>query len=202
MYVYQWISGSNNSGELNLDKAKKLALRAVELCPDSAFAHASLGWAYEWLHEYDLAVAEWLRAIELDASQADTLYWLSLNLAWSGKTRDAKEKIDCARRLNPLEEYYFPLGIIAYMEGDYEEAIELLKKLLTQDAAFLPGYLFLASSYGITGLEVEGKAAVQSLLAINPDFRILRGDKGTIKVPKVRNQFRNSLMQLGMPLKS
>ena len=88
------------------------------------------------------------------------------------------------------------------MEGDYEEAIELLKKLLTQDAAFLPGYLFLASSYGITGLEAEGKAAVQSLLAINPDYRILRGDKGTIKVPKVRNQFRNSLIQLGMPLKS
>ena len=199
LYVYQWISGLDNTGELILGKAKELALRAVEICPDSAFAHAALGWAYEWLHENDLAVAEWLRAIELDASQAEAFNWLSLNLAWSGQTEQAKEKIDCAKRLNPLEEYCFPYGMVAYMEGNYKEAITLFQKLVTQDPAFIPAYLFLASCYEICGENDKGKVAVQSILQINPGYRISVTGRASIRVPEISTRFRTGLIELGIP---
>jgi len=146
LYVYQWISGLGKNGEGILQQALELANRAVELCPNSALTHAALGWVYQWLHENDLAVAEWRLAIELDASQADALNWLALNLAWAGDTQEAIEKLDCARRLNPLEKYYFPSGVIAYMDRNYSEGIDLLEKLVVNDPAFVPGYLFLASS--------------------------------------------------------
>ena len=107
--MYRWISGLDKTGQVILQEAQELANRAVALCPDSALTHASLGWVYQWLNESDMAMAEWYRAIELDPNQADALYWLSLNLSWSGHTQEAREKLDCARRLNPLEKYYFSI---------------------------------------------------------------------------------------------
>jgi adenylate cyclase len=200
LYVYKWISGLDQSGQFNLQEAKELASRAVELCPNLALAHASLGWVYEWLHENDKAMAEWGRAIELDPSQADALNWLSLNLAWAGQTQEANEKIECARRLNPLEKYYFPRGMISYMDGNHNEAISLFEKLIVQDPAFLPGHLFLASSYGIMGLQEQGQATVKKILLINPDYKIFKASKGSITVPEISKRFRQSLVQLGLPL--
>ncbi len=200
LYVYLWISGLGKSSGGILQEAMELAGRAVELCPNSALTHAALGWVYQWLNENDKAVAEWRLAIELDASQADALNWLALNLAWAGQTQQAREKIACASRLDPLEKYYFPRGMIAYMEGQYGEAIELFEKLTINDPAFIPGYLFLACSCSLSGQQEQARVAVQKILQINPDYKLSRANKGSITVPDIRERFRNTLVQLGLPL--
>lgn len=198
LYVYQWISGFDNVDESVLEEALELAIRAVELCPDSALPHASLGWVYQWLDENDKAMTEWRRAIELDPSQTEALNWLSLNLSWSGNTEEAREKLDCARRLNPLEKYYFPRGMIAFMNVDYENAKNLFEKLIIQDRAFIPGHLFLAASYSILGLKEQGEAVIENIFQINPDFKISRSVRGRIKVPAIAEGFRQHLLELGL----
>lgn len=200
LYVYQWISALDNVAQPILLEALELANRAVELCPYSALPHASLGWVHQWLDEDDKAMTEWRRAIELDPNQAEALNWLSMNLSWSGNTEEAREKQDCARRLNPLEKYYFPRGMIAFMDGDYEEAKNLFEKLIVQDRAFIPGHLYLAVSYGVMGLREQGEAAVKNIFQINPDFKISRSVEGRIRVPAIAEIFRQHLLELGLPL--
>jgi adenylate cyclase len=201
IFVYQWISGQGQKGPEILDEALQLAKRSVELSPGSALPHASLGWVYHWLDENDKAMAEWRHAIELDPNQTDALNWLSLILAWSGQTQEATEKLDCARRLNPLEKYYFPEANIAFMDANYELAIDQYVKLIKQDSAFVPGHLFLAASYNILGQKEEAKLVVEKLLQINPGFEIGKTTKGRIKVTEVAKLFRENLLQLGLPLK-
>ncbi len=143
-------------------------------------------------------MAEWRRAIELDPNQTEALNWLSMNLSWSGNTEEAREKLERAMRLNPLEKYYFPRGMIAFMDGDYEEAIQILEKLIVQDRAFIPGHLFLAVSYSMMGLRKQGEKAIKNIFQINPNFKISQSVRGRIRVPAVAAIFRQHLLELGL----
>jgi tetratricopeptide (TPR) repeat protein len=90
--------------------------------------------------------------------------------------------------------------MIAFMDSDYNEAISLFEKLMAQDPAFMPGHLFLASSYGIVGLKEQSKATIEKMFQINPDFKISKLNKGSIKVPAIAELFRQNLIELGVPL--
>ncbi|NKB37043.1 MAG: hypothetical protein GKR93_07695 [Gammaproteobacteria bacterium] len=197
IYVYQWISGIETKTE-TLDKAKELSLKAVEFCPNSALCHAALGWAYEWQGEEEKARKQWAKAIDLDPSQADALSWLALNLAWSGQTQEAEKKLEVAKRLNPMEEYCFPSGTIAYMEKRFADAIELFDKSLRSDPAFIPGHLFLASSYSLLGEREQARLTAEKILGINPAFQLPVDARSTIKVPDIAKNFRESLEGLGL----
>ncbi|MFQ5774251.1 MAG: tetratricopeptide repeat protein [Kiloniellaceae bacterium] len=58
--AYSWVEK-----ELNLDKAKSMLVRAVELRPDDGFIVDSLGWVYYRLGEYQRGVTHLERAVEL-----------------------------------------------------------------------------------------------------------------------------------------
>ncbi len=58
--AYSWVEK-----KLNLDQAKGMLARAVELRPDDGFIVDSLGWVYFRLGEYDLGVKYLERAVEL-----------------------------------------------------------------------------------------------------------------------------------------
>ncbi len=58
--AYSWVEK-----KLNLDKAKGMLARAVELRPDDGFIVDSLGWVYYRLGDYDLGVKYLERAVEL-----------------------------------------------------------------------------------------------------------------------------------------
>ena len=197
IYIYQWISGMDSSRS-NLDKAEELAQKAVRFCPNSALCHAALGWAYEWQGKNEEAVAEWRKAIDIDSSQTEALNWLALNLAWSGHTREAAAKLETAKRLNPLEEYCFLGGIIAYMESRYAEASTLFKKGLDNDPAFIPGHLFLASSLALLGEQARASQAAARILEFNPAYQLPASNEGKIKVAEIARQFRQSLDGLGL----
>lgn len=57
---YSWVDQG-----LNLDRAKEMLHRAVEVRPDDGFIVDSLGWVYYRLGDYDQAVEQLERAVEL-----------------------------------------------------------------------------------------------------------------------------------------
>ncbi|HWR96120.1 MAG TPA: tetratricopeptide repeat protein, partial [Arenimonas sp.] len=86
-----------------MPQAKAAALKALELDPGLAEAHASLGEAvYYW--EYDWAGAEkaFRRAIELNPKYATAHQWYAELLANSGKHDEAIKRIDTALELDPF----------------------------------------------------------------------------------------------------
>lgn len=101
--VYEWIAGFSDDRGIVLTEALELARRAVALDPDSATAHSILGWTYLWLDEYESAVAEGEKAIELDRSGSFALGWMAMCRAWAGRTEEATELVERAMRLNPVE---------------------------------------------------------------------------------------------------
>lgn len=113
-----------------IPKAKQAALRALELDPDLAEAHASLGYIIT-TNEYDWDRAEraYLKAIELRPNYATAHQWYAEHLAFRGRTDEALANISIALELDP-----FSL-VINRMKGNilgfakrHDEAIEQLVK--------------------------------------------------------------------------
>ncbi|MEQ1923057.1 MAG: tetratricopeptide repeat protein, partial [Pyrinomonadaceae bacterium] len=113
-------------------QAKQAALKALELDPNLAEAHASLG-AVLIAYEYDFAGAEksFKRAIELNPNYATAHHWYSRMLSFSGRHDEAFREITKAIELDP-----FSLAINAAMAlqlqyaGRYDEALLQNKKLI------------------------------------------------------------------------
>ncbi|MEO5817514.1 MAG: protein kinase [Gemmatimonadaceae bacterium] len=84
------------------ERAKALARKALALDDTLAEAHASLAWClfvYDW--DWDLADAEFQRAIELDPRYATAHQWYSFLLASSGRVEEAIISGHTAQELDP-----------------------------------------------------------------------------------------------------
>jgi adenylate cyclase len=83
-------------------KGREYALRAVELDPMLAEAHASQGLAFmqDWM--WPEAERELERAIELNPSYASAYQWYGVLLWWAGRYAEGKEKTEHASELDPL----------------------------------------------------------------------------------------------------
>ena len=172
VYVYEWIAGLTDKPETILDEALKLAQNSVTIEQDSTLAHSTLGWVYLWRNDNEKAIEEGNFAIELDQSHVRALGWMSIALAWEGRTEHAMQMVERAIRLNPIEPYYFPRGLIYYMMDRHDEAVELLVKSTKHDPDFIPTRLYLASSLILLGREDEGREQTVEISRINPDFTL------------------------------
>ena len=84
-------------------KAKRQALKVIELDPGLAHGHAVFAWAT--LHnDYDFLTAEeqFRRAIELDPRSSLAHYRLALSLTYVGRFEEAIDEAECAVSLDPL----------------------------------------------------------------------------------------------------
>jgi TolB-like protein/Flp pilus assembly protein TadD len=84
-------------------RAKALALRALELDPQRAEAHAALGWAVQYI-DFDFATAEreFRRAIELDPHYPVARYRYAMALTYVGRFDESIEEGKRALKLEPF----------------------------------------------------------------------------------------------------
>lgn len=176
-----------------------MAERALELDQHLPLAHSAMGWVHQWHEQYDDAISEWNKALELDPNHISALDLLALNLAWRGEIKAAIEKLDCAKRLNPLEPYFFVEGVIAFMDDDFFCAIRYLNKRLEAEPSFVPGHIFLAASYEFYGEHEKAKYHAAEVLRISPDYKIAYSNSLTVRVPEKSQRFRKALVDLGLP---
>ncbi|MBI5034238.1 MAG: tetratricopeptide repeat protein [Chloroflexi bacterium] len=75
-------------------------------------------------HKYDLAIADYTRAIELDSTVADYVFLRGLSYEW--KKEYARSIVDytAAIKLNPNNaEYYYRRGVCDHFQRDYKSAV-------------------------------------------------------------------------------
>jgi len=107
-----------------LSRAEDAALRALELSPESAQAHASLGLLRSVRQDGPAAVRELRRAIELRPSYADAHNWLSWVQQLLGHREEALESARRAVELDPLSPEAVSNLSLAYLAtGDHEAAL-------------------------------------------------------------------------------
>ncbi len=143
-------------------KAKAHALKAVELDDGLAEAHASLGEVKHFdEHDWIAAEREYKRAIELRPGYATAHHWYALYLLAMGRIPEARAEAERARQLDPTSFIVSNLiAIIFFESGEYDRAIEQLRKTLELNSSFDGTRVLLGLSYRQAGRFAEALAAL------------------------------------------
>src|SRR5437868_8604475 len=124
-------------------KAKTLALRALEMDPGLAEAHASLAWATMW-YDYDFVTAEreFERSIELSRRYATAHMWYGFCLGMMGCYEESYTEFKRAIRLDPHDAYtYVAFGFACYCARRYDQAIEQFVKSHDLDTSIAQAHI-------------------------------------------------------------
>ena len=115
-----------------IPKAKKMALKALEIDESSAEAHTSLALILG-IHEYDLPAAfrEFSRALDLNPNYALAHMWYGGYLVCLGRSSEALEEITRAQELDPLSSLvHVAAGFYLFNARQYDLSIEQTRKSL------------------------------------------------------------------------
>jgi TolB-like protein/Flp pilus assembly protein TadD len=158
--------GSYVAPEDSFPRARAAAMRALELDPTLAEAHASLGFVrmyYDW--DFTKAEADYKRAFELNPNYAVAHQWYAYLLtAIERPVGEAEREISIARQLDPLS---VPINIDqAYIRHYYdrnEEALRSVRLALEMNPKFPPAYFWLGRIYTSEGRYTEAETAFQNI---------------------------------------
>jgi adenylate cyclase len=160
--AYSWILHWQHgwSGKASLPKAEELARKAVMLDPRDHDTHWALASCYSNLGKFDLALDQYVRALEINGNDANLHAEMADLLCYVGKHTEAIGQIKFAMRVNPHfpEWYRWTLGLCYYFIGEYEEAIAELGKLINPSEDVL---LILAASHArlaVSGRDTEANS--------------------------------------------
>lgn len=121
------------------DRAKKTALRALELDKNLAEAHATLGDILAWSDwKWEEARKELQLAIELNPNYVTAHHYYSELHDILGENEEARAQINRALELDPFYPILYGLSAIYYCHmGKYEKSLEECRK----EEEFDPGYV-------------------------------------------------------------
>lgn len=175
--AYRWLAlnhwmGWVHSGGPTMS-ARSVALeqarKAVALDPNDPGCRWVLGYLLAYERSFAESDAEFAKAIELDPNDADIWAALSDITVLAGRVQEGLEHIRKAFRLNPFPAgwYYLTLGQAQYAAGQYEAAVETLRRDETYRTS---SRRFLAASLAQLGRLDEARAEVELFLVGNPHF--------------------------------
>jgi adenylate cyclase len=124
-------------------KALAAARRAVELSPDAAEAHASLGFLFDLEYEWDAGGREFRRAIEIAPNYAAAHHWYHMNLVDLGIFDDAETEITVAEQGDPASPAILHLSATFHaFRGRAEEALNGWNRVLELGGGLTDWVLF------------------------------------------------------------
>ena len=134
-------------------QAKSAALRALELDPNLAEAHASLGFVrrfFDW--EWSSAEREFQDAVRLSPGYATGHRWYGQLLSGMGRHEEAIAEVRRALELDPLSVIiHTAVGDVLFYARRYDDAIDTYRKALELDPDFLAGHSDLARALEYSG---------------------------------------------------
>jgi DNA-binding winged helix-turn-helix (wHTH) protein/TolB-like protein len=134
--AFVWQASFTNEADAELyGKAKTATDKALELDPNLADAHSSLGRIKHW-YEWDWEGAEksFRRAIELNPNSVNAHQFYSRLLTTLGRYDEALNEMYKAQELDPRSgDLGVPLSGILERRGEFDEAIRVLQSTLEMD---------------------------------------------------------------------
>ncbi len=151
-----------------LPKAYLAARRAVEIDPQSAEAHASLGLVLSHRWDWPGAEAEFKRALELDPQYANAHHWYGDYLSIKGRHEEAVSEARRALELDPLNLMISTwVGLRYYMARDYSAAIKKNRESVELDPNFAAAHLLLGEDYIQAGIYGEGVSELRRAASLS-----------------------------------
>jgi Tfp pilus assembly protein PilF len=148
--------------------------RALEIDPNSSFAHYNLARYIARSGRYDEAMRHYREALAIRPNDADSHNNLGLLLAANGKLEEAVEHFDAALRVDPsYAKAHFNLGRLLARQGHVDEAIEQFQRALQLE----PGVAEIHENLG-RALALRGKKE-QAAEQFEAALRILKSPQPT-----------------------
>ena len=153
-----------------LTKAYSAARKAVELDPQSAEAHASLGLVLSHSWNWTQAEAEFKRALELDPQDANAHHWYGDYLSIRGRHDEALSEARRALELDPLNLMISTwVGLRYYLARNYSAAIKQNRDSVELDPNFAAAHLLLGEDYVQAGLHSEAVTELKRAATLSGD---------------------------------
>jgi Tfp pilus assembly protein PilF len=159
--------------------AEAEAIKALQIDPYSADAHAALGYAEHYELRWVDAEHEFRRAIELNPSDALAHVWYANLLMSRQRFDEALREVAVARSLDPFSLIVNTnIGWILENAGRHEQAIEQLQQTLAVDSNYVQAHMRLAmalASAGRVDAAMEQANRVVALMGRTPSSLMMLG---------------------------
>ncbi|HEX7295223.1 MAG TPA: tetratricopeptide repeat protein, partial [Pyrinomonadaceae bacterium] len=136
------------------DRPQKLEYirRALDIDPDLAEAHASLGYQLMCKQDWAASEREFSRAKELNPSYAQAYAWNGMRLTMIAKYHEALAELDRALAIEPAANgINFYKATTLAVSGQRDAAIQLFKRIQEMDPTFSWAYSYLGRQYFFDG---------------------------------------------------
>ena len=142
--------------------AKEAVQRALEIDPDSAEAHATMGFvAYFQDWSWKTAESEFLRSIALNGQYAPAHHWYADYLGATGRPQEALREIGLARTIDPMSPLYMRDTAWHYFfQQRYDEAGAQLEETLRLAPDYGPAHALMARVLAAQGRYADGLDAL------------------------------------------
>ena len=151
-----------------LPKAYAAARKAIEIDPQSAEAHASLGLVLSHSWDWAGAEAEFRRALELDPQYANAHHWYGDYLSIKRRHDEALAEASRALELDPLNLMIGTWVALRYYQAhNYSRAIEQARNSVELDSNFAAAHLLLGEGYVQAGLHSEGVSELKRAASLS-----------------------------------
>jgi class 3 adenylate cyclase/TolB-like protein/Flp pilus assembly protein TadD len=155
-----------------LQRAESLGQKAAGLDPSNAGAHSLLGATYIRYADYDRALDEMRRAVELNNSDPEAYAGLATALLWSGDVDGAIKDFETAGKigLDLSGVDAFTLGIAYLLADRNADAIRTLERSLERHRNDVYTNAMLAAAYAQAGRTDDAARQAQLVRSIDPRF--------------------------------
>jgi class 3 adenylate cyclase/TolB-like protein/Tfp pilus assembly protein PilF len=158
--------------EAAMQRAQNLGQKAISLDPSSAGAHGLLGSTYVRYGDYDRALDEMRRAVDLNNSDPSAFAGLATASLWSGDVDSAIKNFETAIKLglNLDVNDSFVLGVAYLLAGLNVDAIRTLERSLDRNKTDVYTRAILAAAYAEAGRPNDAARQTQEVRKIDPRF--------------------------------
>jgi adenylate cyclase len=194
---YGWSKSRSESMKLALE----LAHKANALDENHAYGSDFLSYIYRQKKQYDKAIAEAEKLIDLTPNNASVYTALSRVLFTVGRGEEAVVLMKKAIRLDPIPAwyYFYWLGMGHFVIEQYDNAIAAYKEALNRSSDNWLARVPLTASYIFVDREDEARAEAGEILRLNPKFSLDYLEKRlSFKDQAFTERYVNALRQAGL----
>jgi TolB-like protein/class 3 adenylate cyclase len=167
-----------DDGSAQLAAAETTITKVLFLAPKHASAHAILGAVQIFTKRAAQSIAEFEQALALDRNLARAHALIGLAKLFLGRGEETEPHVNEAFRLSPRDtfapEWLVYVGLAKVQLGADAEAVSWMRRGLDANRNYSLAHFQLAAAFARLGKLDEGRAAVNSGLALDPRFTIRR----------------------------
>ena len=195
---YLWVESPNKA----VEQAHELADKALELDHGQPETRSLIGALHLMQCDYDKAIAEGRKAVELDPNGADVTALLAMTLNWAGRPQEALDLVEKAMRLSPLySAWYLAVQAHAFrLLGRHDEAIDVYQASTARNPDHIGSRLGLTACLAEIGRDRAAKEQAAEVLRISPGFTLAKyAESLTYRDPAHADRSLSALRLAGLP---